>query len=189
MGVHATGRSPKENVSISMNSSAFRIFTRRLPAEWICPEDSKHSTWKHKQAEQQVPAGSYIGWSACRGVWPIGWISIFRWSDNSQISIRNCLASYCHPWVNTICFKLSSLGLPGWEKGVRQRAISALSELWFAGCCCCCSFWSSSGWPPSRRNRESWQLFLSFFSFGLSYTFPKNKVQFDPRSLKKPICS
>ena len=56
---------------------------------------------------------------------------------------------------------LSTIFVSVWPR-VRQRAISALSELWFADCCCCCSFWSSSGWPASLRHRESWRLLFSF---------------------------
>ena len=64
---------------------------------------------------------------------------------------------------------------PGWEKGVRQRAVSALSELWLtvADCYCCCSFWPSSAWLPSRRHRESWWLFLSSIALICHKNSPK----------------
>ena len=38
---------------------------------------------KTKQAKQQVPAGGYTGWSA-RKSWPFRWISMFKYSRNSQ---------------------------------------------------------------------------------------------------------
>ena len=75
-----------------------------------------------------------------------------------------------------------------WEKGVRQRTISALSELWFADCCCCCSFWSSSGWPPSRHHGRADDCF-SRLQLLFVINILQNRVRFDPRSLKKLNCS
>ena len=77
---------------------------------------------------------------------------------------------------------------PGWEKGVKQCAISALSHLWSAGCCCCGSF------DPHLAGRHLAAIgkadnCLCRLQLRFILNLLQNKVQFDPRSLKRPICS
>ena len=79
----------------------------------------------------------------------------------------------------------------GWEKGVRQRAILCCRncDSLTVDCFCCCLSWSSSGQLPSRCRRESWWLIFSFSASVCHKHYPKQGVQFDPRRLKKLICS
>ena len=65
---------------------------------------------------------------------------------------------------------------------------SLLSELWFVYCCCCCSFWPHLAGRHLAAIGRADDCF-SRFQLLLVTNILQNRVQFNPRSLKKLICS